>query len=230
MVDNLVNEVAPVKRGRGRPKGSKNKPVQVPVAPVAPVQAPVQVPALPSMFAPQALAAFEQWLASKDMVIEGMVAEDAPVKRGRGRPKGSKNKPVPQVPVQAPVPKNFIQAEDAPVKRGRGRPKGSKNKPVQIPVQPVPVQVPAKAQRFRNVNKQGKKQSLKNLIINICARHKSGVKLQELSKLCWESGYRSISDEKGFVQNIRTNLAALMNNGVIVKDEDKKYHKQEVAG
>ena len=39
---------------------------------------------------------------------------DAPVKRGRGRPKGSKNKPK-------------VETSDEP-KRGPGRPKGSKNK------------------------------------------------------------------------------------------------------
>lgn len=43
---------------------------------------------------------------------------DKPVKRGRGRPKGAKNKPKPPVDPNAP-PKP---------KRGRGRPKGSKNK------------------------------------------------------------------------------------------------------
>ena len=49
-------------------------------------------------------------------------AADTPaVKRGRGRPKGSKNKPKAASATTA--------SKDQPVKRGRGRPKGSKNKP-----------------------------------------------------------------------------------------------------
>ena len=73
---NATTENTP-KRGRGRPKGSKNKPK-------------------PSI---------------------NTTTENTP-KRGRGRPKGSKNKP--KVSTNATT-------ENTP-KRGRGRPKGSKNK------------------------------------------------------------------------------------------------------
>jgi hypothetical protein len=45
---------------------------------------------------------------------------EPPVKRKRGRPKGSKNKPQ--------VPASVITSYE-PTKRKRGRPKGSKNKP-----------------------------------------------------------------------------------------------------
>lgn len=79
-------EDQPVKRGRGRPKGSKNKHKTAENA------------------APAASA-------------------EQPVKRGRGRPKGSKNKP------KAATVTSATKTEDQPVKRGRGRPKGSKNKP-----------------------------------------------------------------------------------------------------
>lgn len=48
---------------------------------------------------------------------------EQPVKRGRGRPKGSKNKN--SIKRAAPVQDDSIVT----VKRGRGRPKGSKNKP-----------------------------------------------------------------------------------------------------
>lgn len=45
---------------------------------------------------------------------------EAPVKRGRGRPKGSKNKPKTDA--------SSVAKASAPAKRGPGRPKGSKNK------------------------------------------------------------------------------------------------------
>ena len=46
---------------------------------------------------------------------------EAPVKRGRGRPKGSKDKQPRKRKGSAPAP---TAAPEAPVKRGRGRPKG----------------------------------------------------------------------------------------------------------
>lgn len=48
-------------------------------------------------------------------------SSDAPVKRGRGRPKGSKNKPKTGTDAKP-------ASSTAPAKRGPGRPKGSKNK------------------------------------------------------------------------------------------------------
>ena len=65
-------------------------------------------------------------------VIESTVSETTAVKRGRGRPKGSKNKA--KVAVQtatsdAPSTSEVTTVETvSAVKRGRGRPKGSKNK------------------------------------------------------------------------------------------------------
>jgi hypothetical protein len=55
------------------------------------------------------------------------------IKRGRGRPKGSKNKPKTSSPPLAEKP-------PAVPGRGRGRPKGSKNKPKEGVVAPVALQ------------------------------------------------------------------------------------------
>ena len=56
-------------------------------------------------------------------------ASAPPLKRPRGRPKGSKNKPKP-LPGEVPVPPPpLVGPGGLPFKRGRGRPKGSKNKP-----------------------------------------------------------------------------------------------------
>ena len=53
--------------------------------------------------------------------------QQLPLKRGRGRPKGSKNKP-------KLVPASMSESQQQPPqKRGRGRPKGSKNKPKALP-------------------------------------------------------------------------------------------------
>ena len=56
-----------------------------------------------------------------EMELNNTNQVDETVKRGRGRPKGSKNKP-----------KLDIVAVEATEKRGRGRPKGSKNKPKEV--------------------------------------------------------------------------------------------------
>lgn len=55
---------------------------------------------------------------------ESETEAETPKKRGRGRPKGSKNK----AKESSPEPESDTEPE-APKKRGRGRPKGSKNKP-----------------------------------------------------------------------------------------------------
>ena len=55
----------------------------------------------------------------------------APAKKGRGRPKGSKNKPKKKVAkrkVEKKVSKKIVKKK-APAKKGRGRPKAQKNKP-----------------------------------------------------------------------------------------------------
>lgn len=58
---------------------------------------------------------------------ENQSCAEVPKKRGRGRPKGSTNKPK----ESSPEPESHSESEsesEAPKKRGRGRPKGSKNK------------------------------------------------------------------------------------------------------
>jgi len=103
--DTKSTEPGMVKIGRGRPKGSKNKPK------------PEQLTADP---APKRGRGRPKGSKNKPKP-EQLTAYPAP-KRGRGRPKGSKNKPKPVPPVgEQPAPK-----------RGRGRPKGSKNKPKSI--------------------------------------------------------------------------------------------------
>ncbi|RMD42831.1 hypothetical protein DV735_g2266, partial [Chaetothyriales sp. CBS 134920] len=103
------------KRGRGRPKGSKNK-------------------RLPTAEGENALA--EAILEAED---EQQTADATPVttpKRGRGRPKGAKNKRL-QTPegedalVESEAEDEQQTADATPLttpKRGRGRPKGSRNK------------------------------------------------------------------------------------------------------
>ena len=56
-------------------------------------------------------------------------ASALPLKRPRGRPKGSKNKPKPPPDDVLPPPPPLVGPDGLPLKRGRGRPKGSKNKP-----------------------------------------------------------------------------------------------------
>ena len=146
-----VDAIGTVKRGRGRPKGSLNKPKVVEAQPVV---------AAAETTAPTPKA--RKARASKQATgVTEVVAESAPeqVKRGRGRPKGSLNKPkvieaqAVAVPAQeqpkvrkARASKQTAEvteavAETAPgqVKRGRGRPKGSLNKPKAVEAQAVAV-------------------------------------------------------------------------------------------
>lgn len=130
---------------------------------------------------------------------------------------------------QKPAP----QPQTGEKKRGPGRPKGSKNKtkeesaPAPAPAPVVTENHEEEGKRFKNVDpKTGKRLSLRELIVKICARHPSGIKLADLVEKVLSTGYRSTSDAKGFEQNIRTNLHNLMNKQIIVKDADKKYHFQ----
>lgn len=95
----------PVKRGRGRPKGSTNKP-KAGTASAASASAPVKRG-----------RGRPKGSTNKPKTEAKSADGTTPVKRGRGRPKGSKNKTTADAATTA-----------APVKRGRGRPKGSKNK------------------------------------------------------------------------------------------------------
>jgi hypothetical protein len=95
-------EATPVKRGRGRPKGSRNKPKTQDASPLTshgPSTAPSQP--VPPQFQPQVGIA-----ASPDPVRHDQAAASSesatPLKRKRGRPKGSKNKPKAQSPSPHP--------------------------------------------------------------------------------------------------------------------------------
>jgi hypothetical protein len=106
-------EATPFKRGRGRPKGSRNKPKTQDASPLTP-GGPSPAPALPDP-PPLGIAASPDAVlpaASPDAVLPaaspGAVlpaassASATALKRKRGRPKGSKNKPKAQSPPPPP--------------------------------------------------------------------------------------------------------------------------------
>jgi hypothetical protein len=135
------------------------------------------------------------------------------VKRGPGRPR--KHEKNGHAPVQQ-------------AKRGPGRPR--KEKPVEAPapVAEAPAKeeaqaAPKEGKRFRN------KQTMKTLIYSIIENHpKRGIDLDGIVEGCKKAGYQSTSsDEKGYVQNCRTNINSLMNGGKVVKTEDRKYFTKE---
>ena len=118
------SSVTPKKRGRGRPKGSKNK------ATLAKEQA--------AQKQLTASAATEKrgrgrpkgsknkaTLAKEQVAQDQLTASSATEKRGRGRPKGSKNK---ATLAKEQAAQKQLAVSVASEKRGRGRPKGSKNK------------------------------------------------------------------------------------------------------
>jgi hypothetical protein len=206
-----VNEDTPVKRGRGRPKGSgKKKEIVLPVEPVKVDPVNEDAPVKRGRGRPKGSGKKKEIVLPVEPVKVDPVNEDAPpVKRGRGRPKGKK-----YILFAGPVNEDV-----PPSKRGRGRPKGSgKKNEIVEPIKPV---VPEK---FINIDQNGNILSLKDLIVVICAHYRNGIKLDELSKKCCEANYKSNSSGKKFVQIIRTNLNTLINNGAIVKDEEKKYY------
>jgi hypothetical protein len=83
---NEPREGTPVKRGRGRPKGSRNKPKTQDAAPL--------IPGGPSPAPSQADPPQEGIAAPPDPILPAASSASAtPLKRKRGRPKGSKNKP-----------------------------------------------------------------------------------------------------------------------------------------
>ena len=95
------NAPAAPKRGRGRPKGSKNK---------------------KTLAREAALLAQQEQGAQESAQVE--------IKRGRGRPKGSKNKKTlaREAALLAQQEQGAQESAQVEIKRGRGRPKGSKNK------------------------------------------------------------------------------------------------------
>lgn len=111
-------------------------------------------------------------------------------------------------------------ANNSKTKKLRGRPKGSTNKKGS---ESTAIEMTA-GKRYRNTDKSGRRLSLKELIITVCARHRNGIKLDELVRKVHDFGYMSTSDDKGFVQNIRTNLHTLINSNQVMKDAEKKYH------
>lgn len=110
-----IDKATVQKRGRGRPKGSKNKATPASAATIAAKRGPGRPKGsknkstTKTAATPKAAATAKTATATK--------ASSAPAKRGRGRPKGSKNKPKPVGASTGSAPK-----------RGPGRPKGSKNK------------------------------------------------------------------------------------------------------
>lgn len=116
----------PVKRGPGRPLGSKNKP-KPEVPDLAPPEIVKRGPGRP--------------LGSKNKPKPEapVLPPPEPVKRGPGRPLGSKNKPkaetsinnfyISSSSVSSASASSMSSPAPAPARRGPGRPPGSKNKP-----------------------------------------------------------------------------------------------------
>ena len=118
------SSVTPKKRGRGRPKGSKNK------ATLAKEQAAQKQ--LTASVATEKLGRGrpkgnknKATLAKEQAAQKQLTASAASEKRGRGRPKGSKNK---ATLAKEQAAQKQLTASAATEKRGRGSPKGSKNK------------------------------------------------------------------------------------------------------
>ena len=122
-------EAGAVKRGRGRPKGSKNKKTLASMAAAALMPLPDFQPVAKRGPGRPKGSKNKKTLARE--AFEASLREEAlreQIKRGRGRPKGSKNKTTlarEAAEAAAAAREQELQQE---VKRGRGRPKGSKNK------------------------------------------------------------------------------------------------------
>ena len=117
------SSATPEKRGRGRPKGSKNK------ATLAKEQAAQKQQTASSATAKRGRgrpkgSKNKATLANEQAAQKQLTASAATEKRGRGRPKGSKNK---ATLANEKAAQKQLTASGAPEKRGRGRPKGSKN-------------------------------------------------------------------------------------------------------
>jgi len=156
-------------------------------------------------------------------LVEQLNAVDDQIAQGS---KGTTPAPAPAKPKATVAQKTNGQRRK---KRKPGRPKGSRNKPKETAAETQPeAQAPAPEQTQEEMTASGKRfrnrVSLKELICSIAGTHNDGIKLDDLVQACYEAGYRSTSDRKGFVQNIRTNLNSLMNDGKVTKDDDKRYH------
>ena len=107
------------KRGRGRPKGSKNQKTLEREAAAKAEAAETEIDEVTETNVADSISSNQISDGNdlpRDDVGDATNYEKAMPQRGRGRPKGSKNKPK--------SPEN----SETPVKRGRGRPAGSKNK------------------------------------------------------------------------------------------------------
>ena len=113
----------PEKRGRGRPKGSKNKITLAKEQAAQKQQTASSATAKRGRGRPNG-SKNKATLAKEQAAQKQLTASAATEKRGRGRPKGSKNKATLANERLA----NNQAATAATEKRGRGRPKGSKNK------------------------------------------------------------------------------------------------------
>ena len=118
------SSAAPEKRGRGRPKGSKNKAT---LANQNEAQKQLTASAANEKRGrgrPKG-SKNKATLAKEQAAQKQQTASSATAKRGRGRPKGSKNK---ATLANEQAAQKQLTASAASEKRGRGRPKGSKNK------------------------------------------------------------------------------------------------------
>ena len=114
----------PEKRGRGRPKGSKNKTTLAKEQAAQKQQTASSENAKRGRGRPKG-SKNKATLANEEAAQKQLTASSAPEKRGRGRPKGSKNK---TTLAKEQAAQKQLTASAAAGKRGRGRPKGSKNK------------------------------------------------------------------------------------------------------
>ena len=118
------SSATPEKRGRGRPKGSKNK------ATLANEQAAQKQLTVSEASEKRGRGRpkgsnNKATLAKEQAAQKQQTASSATAKRGRGRPKGSKNK---ATLAKEQAAQKQLTVSAASEKRGRGRPKGSKNK------------------------------------------------------------------------------------------------------
>ena len=114
----------PEKRGRGRPKGRKNKITLAKEQAAQKQQTASSATAKRGRGRPNG-SKNKATLANEQAAQKQLTVSAASEKRGRGRPKGSKNKAT--LAKEQAAPKQQT-ASLATAKRGRGRPKGSKNK------------------------------------------------------------------------------------------------------
>ena len=112
------------KRGRGRPKGSKNK-TTLAKEQAAQKQLTVSEASDKRGRGRPKGSKNKATLAKEQAAQKQQTASSATAKRGRGRPKGSKNK---ATLAKEQAAQKQLTVSAASEKRGRGRPKGSKNK------------------------------------------------------------------------------------------------------